>query len=129
MKTEIQTKSDIQKVVDLQYAELLKNDETAHLFSHLNLVEHMPKIYVFWCFILDVESNENRYTGSAFEPHVKLNLTKRHFELWLQYLHKAIQDNYTGEIAQKWIEKSNQLGLMFQYKMGLEDYTIPVKKP
>lgn len=129
MKPDLSTKTDIQKIVDLQYAQLLKHEETAHLFAHLDLEHHMPKIYTFWCFLLDINAAENRYTGSAFEPHVKLDLSEKHFELWLHFLHSSINENFEGEKANLWIEKSNQLGLMFQYKLGVKDFEIGVKKP
>jgi hemoglobin len=116
---EITNKGDVEWVVREQYRKLLEDPFTASVFSHLNLEEHLPKIFIFWCFVLDIDAAGNPYRGSAFEPHTNLGLTAKHFELWLQYLHRSIQEKYTGANAEKWINKSNELGIMFQYKMGL----------
>lgn len=126
---DLSSKDDIKTVVDLQYKNLLQDAETAHIFRHLTLENHLPTIYKFWCFVLDIEAAENRYTGSAFEPHAHLKLEEKHFERWLSYLHDAINQNFEGENARKWVEKSNHLGLMFQYKLGLKDFKIEVKNP
>ncbi len=116
---DILLKSDIEFIVREQYRKLLEDGFTAPVFSHLNLEEHFPKIFTFWSFVLDIDAGNNPYRGSAFEPHTKLGLTAEHFTRWLKYLHASILDNYSGENANKWIAKSNELGMMFQYKMGL----------
>lgn len=116
---DLATKSDIENIVREQYAKLLEDEFTAPVFSHLNLEEHLPRIFMFWCFVLDIDAANNPYRGSAFEPHTKLGLAAKHFELWLHYLHTAIKNKYEGPNAEKWINKSNELGIMFQYKMGL----------
>jgi len=118
---DINNKSDVERVVREQYGKLLEDAFTAPVFSHLNLEEHLPRIFMFWCFVLDIDAVNNPYKGSAFEPHTKLGLTAKHFEIWLHYLHAAIKGKYEGPVAEKWINKSNELGVMFQYKMGLLD--------
>jgi hemoglobin len=115
------SKLDIEWVVREQYRKLLEDSFTAPVFSHLDLEEHLPRIFIFWCFVLDIDAANNSYRGSAFEPHTQLGLTAKHFELWLQYLHSAIKEKYEGPNAEKWINKSNELGIMFQFKLGLLD--------
>ena len=118
---DILSKPDVEYIVREQYQKLLEDAFTAPVFSHLNLEEHLPKIFTFWCFILDIDAAGNPYRGSAFEPHTKLGLTAEHFKKWLYYLHTAISEKYEGPNANKWIAKSNELAVMFQYKMGLMD--------
>jgi hemoglobin len=127
---DITNKSDVEWVVREQYGKLLEDAFTAPVFLHLNLEEHLPRIFMFWCFVLDIDAANNPYKGSAFEPHAKLGLTAKHFELWLQFLHSAINEKYEGPNAEKWINKSNELGTMFQYKMGLlNDESHLIKNP
>lgn len=118
---DITNKTDIENIVRQQYRKLLEDKFTALVFSHLNFEEHLPRIFTFWCFVLDIDAANNPYHGSAFEPHTKLGLTAKHFKIWLHYLHSAINEKYEGPNAEKWINKSNELGIMFQYKMGLID--------
>ncbi len=116
---DISSKSDIEHIVRAQYTCLLEDAFTSPVFAHLNLEEHLPRIFTFWSFVLDIDAGNNPYRGSAFEPHTKLGLTAAHFTKWLDCLHTAIRSRYEGPNAEKWIAKSNELGLMFQYKMGL----------
>ncbi|MCC7297396.1 MAG: group III truncated hemoglobin [Bacteroidia bacterium] len=126
---DISSKNDIEFVVRKQYAALLEDAFTFPVFSHLNLEEHLPKIFTFWSFVLDIDAGNNPYRGNAFEPHTKLGLSATHFEKWLHYLHSAIGEKYSGNNADKWIAKSNELALMFQYKMGLmDDDSFLIKK-
>jgi len=119
IRTDIATFSDISKVVHQQYAQLLIDDLTASTFAHLNLEEHLPVICNFWCFVLNVEAEQHAYRGSAFEPHVKLNLTHRHFEVWMNFLYSAIDESFAGPMADTWKEKARQMGMLFEYKLGL----------
>lgn len=116
---DIEKQVDIEFVVREQYRKLLNDEFTSPVFSNLDLEEHLPKIFTFWSFVLDIDAGNNPYRGNAFEPHTKLGLTASHFTLWLKYLHETIRSKYEGANAEKWIAKSNELGLMFQYKMGL----------
>jgi hemoglobin len=119
----------VEWVVREQYRKLLEDAFTAPVFSHLDLEEHLPRIFMFWCFVLDIDAANNPYRGSAFEPHTRLGLTAKHFEIWLHYLHGSIKEKFEGLNAEKWINKSNELGIMFQYKMGLlDDESHVIKK-
>lgn len=126
---DVNNKTDIEYIVREQYRKLLEDTFTAPVFSHLHLEEHLPKIFTFWAFVLDIDAANNPYRGSAFEPHTKLGLTAEHFKRWLHYLHSTILEKYEGPNATRWIAKSNELGLMFQYKMGLiDDETMLIRK-
>lgn len=118
---DIQNRTDIEFVVREQYRQLLEDSFTAPGFRHLNLEVHLPKIFVFWCFVLDIEAENNLYSGSAFEPHVKLNLTEEHFKKWLNYLHTTIRRYFQGPNADHWVSKSDQFGIMFMYKLGIHN--------
>jgi hemoglobin len=110
---------DIQFVVDEHYRQLLDDPYTSPKFQHVNLPEHMPRIYNFWSFILNVDAADHPYRGSAFEPHAPLNLERGHFEAWMKYLFNAIDSHYEGEVAEIWKEKASQMGMLFEYKLGL----------
>ncbi len=125
---DLNTKHDIEKVVRRQYQYLVENKETQHIFAHLDLEQHLPRIFHFWCFILDVEAEKYAYKGSAFEPHTRLGLTAKHFEIWQQSLHQAIDIEYKGEKSELMKAKAKQLGLFFQYKLGILEAEIPIKK-
>lgn len=118
-KRTIQSFVDIQNIVDEHYRQLLADTYTAPVFRHLDLETHLPRIYSFWSFILNIEAVEHPYKGSAFEPHARLGLDHGHFERWMQFLFNAIDQHYEGDTANVWKEKARQMGLLFEYKLGL----------
>jgi hemoglobin len=118
-KQPITSYQDIQSIVDEHYRQLLQDAFTNSKFQHVSLPDHMPRIYHFWSFILNIEAEEHPYKGSAFEPHAHLNLEHTHFETWLKYLFNALDQNYEGEVVETWKEKARQMGMLFEYKLGL----------
>lgn len=117
--SDIQSFEDVVKVVDLQYKQLLENDVTRKHFEPLNLSEHLPRIYTFWTFILDIDAINQPYQGSAYGVHAKLGLQNLDFEIWQNCLKNAVNSQFEGEKASLMLEKANQLGMMFQYKLGI----------
>ena len=125
--TDMNTPLAVESVVRRQYQALLAHPETKPIFMHLQLENHLPRIFQFWCFILDIDAENNPYKGSAFEPHTRLGLTEKHFEIWLQCLSEAVSI-YEGEKATLMREKAAQLALFFQYKLGIIPQSINIKK-
>lgn len=116
---DITTFEDVCEIVDNQYNQLLNHPVAGRHFQDLNLEEHLPRIYNFWSFILEVDPVNHAYKGSAFEPHVRLNLTPEDFEVWQLCLKNAVLGKFEGETAVKMLNKAEQLGVMFQYKLGI----------
>ncbi len=110
---------DIKSIVDEHYRQLLQDPYTSSRFQHVNMPDHMPRIYHFWSFILNIEAEDHPYKGSAFEPHSRLNLEHGHFETWLKYLFNALDQNYEGEVVETWKEKARQMAMLFEYKLGI----------
>jgi hemoglobin len=119
MKSDIGSKADVEKLVNEQYRLLLEDEHTGPVFADLDLEHHMPKIYRFWCFILDVEAAKNIYIGSAFEPHVKLDLDHDHFVRWVRYFNIALDTFFEGEVTEKAREKVRQFDIMFEHKLNI----------
>jgi hemoglobin len=118
-KQDVSSREDVQWVVREQYAALLMHAHTAPKFAHLNLVEHLPKIDDFWCFVLGIHAEKHPYRGSSFEPHVKLHLDNEDFQIWTDCLFKAIDSRFAGPIASDWKNRAEQMGLLFRHKLGL----------
>ncbi|MEN9511548.1 MAG: hypothetical protein RLZZ370_1367 [Bacteroidota bacterium] len=117
--SDVSNRAQVQQVVRQQYAALLKHPHTAGKFAHLNLEEHLPKIFDFWCFVLGIDAAEHPYRGSAFEPHVKLQLDNEDFHLWMQFLFEAIDAAHSGPVAADWKKRAEQMGILFRHKLGL----------
>ena len=124
---EISEKEHVEKVVNKQYELLINDPKTREMFQHLKLEKHLPRIYDFWCFVLQINPEQNQYKGSVFEPHTKLNLKAEHFDIWLGHLAEALEP-FQGIKAIEWMEKANQQAILFKYKLGLEPYQMNIKK-
>jgi truncated hemoglobin YjbI len=118
-KTDIVTFEDVQFVVNKQYEQLIADSQTGRHFKELNFEEHLPRIYNFWSFILGIEPEVHSYRGSAFEPHTHMNLNHEDFNDWQKYLKIAVQERFEGPTADLMLQKAEQLGMMFEYKLGL----------
>ena len=116
---EISEKEHVEKVVNKQYELLINDPKTRDIFQHLILEKHLPRIYDFWCFVLQINPEQNQYKGSVFEPHTKLNLKAEHFDIWLGHLAVALEP-FQGSKAKEWMKKANQQAILFKYKLGIE---------
>ncbi len=127
MKRDVSTRADVEQVVNALYDSLLANEITAPKFAHLDIKTHLPTIYNFWCFLLQIETDKYSYKGGVFTPHIPLQLEEIHFEIWLGSLAKGLSE-FEGPVAEGWMKKAQEQALFFQYKLGIKDFTIEVKK-
>lgn len=116
-KPDILIDEDIEKMVKNQYASLLADSITSPKFLHLNIEEHLPRIIGFWKMV--IFSQPMAYTGNAFQPHLKLNLEKIHFDKWNDFLNKAVNQNFSGPNAEKVLQHAKLMTVIFQSKMGI----------
>lgn len=118
MRNDILTNEDIEKIVRFQYNLLLTDTDTSPKFAHLHLEEHFPKIFGFWQMI--IFSQPMAYKGNAFEPHVKLGLEKIHFEKWISFFNRAVDEHFEGPNADKAKNHAKLMAAIFQPKLGIQ---------
>jgi hemoglobin len=106
-KTEISSKADIERLVDTFYTAVLKDETLAPYFTHLNFVEHLPKMVHFWSFVL---LDEPGYTTNVTERHSGMKLTKAHFDRWVKLFHDTVDSMFEGEKARLAKERATILG-------------------
>ncbi len=116
MKKDIETVEDVEIFVRRQYVFLLNDKDTSSKFEHVtDLEKHFPKIFGFWRMI--IFSEPSAYIGNAFDPHVKLNLQKVHFDKWVLFLCNAIDENFEGENANKVKNHAKLMAKIFESKL------------
>lgn len=118
-KSDITSFEDVQLIVNKQYEQLIADPQTGRHFKELNFEEHLPRIYNFWSFILGIDAENHAYRGSAFEPHTHMSLTHQDFSEWHRFLKIAVEEQFQGPTADLMLQKAQQLGMMFEYKLGL----------
>ena len=114
---DIETSQDIQLMVNEFYGKVQHDELIGPIFEKVvqgNWQPHLTKMYGFWeTIVLDV----HHYSGSPFQKHIPLDISKPHFDRWLSLFHSTIDDHFKGEKANEVKKRSTQMGLMFEYKL------------
>ena len=105
VKTDIVDISDIRILIDSFYQKV-KSDETLgpifNTIAHVDWDHHLPRMYAFWEFLL---LGGETYQGNPIEPHQRLNqkiqLKKEFFDRWLVLFRQAVDENFSGKIAEE----------------------------
>lgn len=114
---DIQTKEDVKNMVDTFYAKATKDDLIGEPFVRLlegKWDSHMVKLYSFWETILKID---NTYTGHPVEMHINMHLTKEHFDRWVEVFVKNVDDQYTGENAERAKLRAKTMSRAFYWKL------------
>lgn len=94
---DIQSKEDIEHLVNTFYGKVLKNDELSPFFRHLNFEKHLPKMVHFWSFVL---LDEAGYTTDVTKKHMHMPIKKEHFDRWIGLFNETVDENFKGEKAE-----------------------------
>lgn len=93
---EIESKEDVELLIETFYQKLIGDELVSHFFSGLNLPEHLPRVVQFWSFIL---LDEAGYSANMMEKHARLDLNEESFDRWLKLFHETVDQFFTGEKA------------------------------
>lgn len=94
---EIETKADVERLIDVFYQKLVKDQRVSHFFAGLDLKEHLPRVVQFWSFVL---LDEAGYSANMMEKHARLNLDEESFDRWLKLFHETVDEFFVGEKAE-----------------------------
>lgn len=101
---EIETREDIQLLVDTFYSKVQQNKELSYIFNDvakINWETHLPKMYDFWENLL---FHKDVYKGNPMRVHKMLHQIQRlkntDFEIWLNIFHQTIDELFIGEMAE-----------------------------
>ncbi len=121
MKRDIESVEDIQKLVDIFYLKIQKDEVISYYFNEIaavNWEKHLPKMYSFWQTLL---FPPGPWRGNVMDPHFKLNkesqFQHQHFERWLHLWEDCVQENFEGEKANEAISKAKNIALLMEFKM------------
>ncbi|MCG9972929.1 group III truncated hemoglobin [Christiangramia crocea] len=122
---DIQSRKDIELLVDEFYKMVIKDDLIGHFFTkviELDWDRHIPVMYDFWETSL---LGEMKYKGNPMLKHIELSkketLKPEHYERWLSLWKQSIRGNFEGEKAETAIQRGRQIGELMKIK--IEKYT------
>ncbi len=98
---DIETRKDLEHLLNEFYKVATKDDEIGHHFADLDLESHLPTIVNFWEKVLFGKPN---YFGNPLAVHKVLHskspLTLEHFRRWIVIFSGMIDEHFEGEIAE-----------------------------
>lgn len=100
---DIQNREDLLLLLRSFYKKLLGDPSISYLFTEvakINLEHHLPVLVDFWDNIL---FDSDTYRKNAMQPHMVLHarspLLPHHFETWLSYFKKSVDELFIGPTA------------------------------
>ncbi|NND32241.1 MAG: group III truncated hemoglobin [Saprospiraceae bacterium] len=120
-KQDIESREDLEILVQHFYDGMLKDQMLGPIFNEIaqiNLETHLPHLVDFWHSMLFLTGAYKRNVMNMhLELHRKTALEKKHFDLWLQYFTKAIDDLFSGPRSQLAKERARSIALLMQVKI------------
>lgn len=121
MLKKIESKSDVDFLVEEFYKEALKSQVIGHFFTKvvpLDLKEHLPKIQNFWS---DILLGGHLFKGNPMSKHFDLNklspMRDEHFEEWLKLWKATVLNNFEGEKANEAILRAENIASLMKFKV------------
>lgn len=132
IKMDIQSRSDIELLLNTFYEKVKKDDTIGFIFNDIakvNWEHHIPIICDFWeTLVLDATS----YTKNAMQVHYSLNrivpLEEKHFQRWLQLFSETIDELFSGDIAVQAKSKARSIASLMQFKINQQNNDLTIKK-
>ena len=106
----LESRADLEVLVDEFYARVRKDELIGPVFSHVDWDKHLPKIKNFWDTVMFGADN---YEGRPFPPHVPLGLRVEHFERWLQLFFATVDEKFEGPGAEEIKRRAVNMGRNF----------------
>jgi len=107
MKKDIETRADIDELMNHFYSQATKDDLIGFIFTDvakLDLEHHLPIIGDFWETLLFRTGNYQRHKRNPLQIHGELNLKTplrlEHFRRWLEIFRHTVDQLFAGERAE-----------------------------
>lgn len=117
---DIETRADIELLVDSFYQKVQKNQELDHVFNgvaQLDWEKHLPKMYDFWESMV---WKNGLYSGNPMKVHKsmheKIPFTKSMFDNWLRLFNETVDENFDGPHAHEVKTRALSIATMIQIK-------------
>lgn len=106
MKTDIETRADIDDLMNRFYSKALNDEVIGYIFkiAKLDIEHHLPVIGDFWETLLFGTGDYQRHGRNPLQLHALLNLKTplraEHFRRWLEIFTETVDETFAGERAE-----------------------------
>ena len=118
MKKDIESKADIELLVDAFYEKVKTDPVIGAFFKKINWEHHLPVMYNFWENAIFYTGS---YSGNPLHTHQHIHqlfpLTKEHFDAWIQLFISTIDDFFEGEKAALAKQRAISIATVMQIKI------------
>ena len=129
MKKDIETRNDIESLLNDFYKKAFKDDLIGRFFTEvvpLNLETHLPLIADFWESVL---LDGKGYRKNVMEIHRdisnKSKIEKEHFDRWVQLFTESVDKFFEGTKANLAKQRAASIATMMNIKIN---YPNPLKR-
>ena len=121
MKTDIQTRADVELLVNRFYEQVKADATIGYIFNDLvkvNWETHLPVMYDFWESVIFFTGG---YNGNPMITHRKLHqiahLTAEHFKAWLTIFTSTVDELFKGDKAELAKQRAISMATVMQLKI------------
>ena len=118
MQKDIVHRDDVKILVDNFYDKVKGDPLLGPVFNQVNWPHHLPIMYDFWSSML---LGDATYQGNPLQKHLPLRLRREHFDQWLAFFTKTIDENFSGEKAEEAKDRARSIAGIFQFKLGIKE--------
>lgn len=114
--TDIQSRADIEKLVNHFYSKVQADSLLSPVFSHVDWPHHLPIMCDFWSLtLLGVPG----YRNNMVQKHLNLPIKPAHFTQWLSLFNSSVDELFVGEKAEEAKSRAYSMAVVIQVKLGL----------
>lgn len=119
---DIKTQEDLYLLVDEFYKKLLSDERIAYIFTNvvkIKIEEHLPILVTFWSqAILGTGGYIKNLTQIHLDINAKEHLTAELFNIWLHHFYNTVDENFSGENAEKIKTQALNIATIMQIKIA-----------
>jgi hemoglobin len=123
VKTDIQTKDDIAKLINAFYDKVRSSEKIGYIFNDIAKVDweaHLPIMYDFWEGVLFHTGNYARNPMLVHKAlHTQHPLTAEHFSEWLRLFKTTVDELFDGLNASLIKQRAESIATVMQLKIRL----------
>lgn len=122
MMQDIESRKDIEVVLDTFYKEAVDDKVIGHFFTEvvqLDMQKHIPVIADFWESIL---FDTRAYRKNVMEVHQHIHqlstIKKEHIDHWVKLFHKTVDGHFEGNKAELMKQRSQSIATLMDIKLN-----------